>query len=51
MKAVASSKKESAKGGQPATSNQLKTNMKNIKDNMNKILKSLQDTEKSLSRK
>ena len=36
---------------EPATSNQLKNAMRSIRDNQNKIMKSLQDTEKILSRK
>lgn len=36
---------------EPATSNQLKNAMRDIKDNQGKIMKSLQDTEKVLSRK
>ena len=36
---------------QPETSNQLKNVMKNTKENLAKIMKSLQDTEKLLSRK
>ena len=51
MKYVASVKKEGAKGKQPANSNQLKNNMRNIQDNMGKILRSLNDTEKQLSRR
>jgi hypothetical protein len=51
MKYVASMKKESVKHKTPATSNQLKTSLKVIKDNQGKIMKSLQDTEKMLSRK
>ena len=51
IKYVASVKKESVKGKEPTTSNQLKNSMKVTKDNMNKILRSLQDTEKQLSRK
>lgn len=51
MKYVASVKKETVKQKQPETSNQLKNSIRNIKDNQNKIIKSLQDTEKMLSRK
>lgn len=51
MKYVATMKKDTSKQKTPATSNQLKTSLKMIKDNQNKIMKSLQDTEKLLSRK
>ncbi len=51
MKYLASTKKETLKQKSPATSNQLKNAMRNIRDNQNKIMKSLQETEKSLSRK
>lgn len=51
MKYFASTKKDTAKQKVPATSNQLKTSLKVIKENQNKIMKSLQDTEKLLSRK
>ncbi len=51
MKYVASMKKDTSKQKTPATSNQLKNSLKLIKDNQNKIMKSLQDTEKLLSRK
>ena len=44
-------KKDTSKQKTPATSNQLKNSLKLIKDNQNKIMKSLQDTEKLLSRK
>ncbi len=37
-------KKDSVKHKSPATSNQLKTSLKLIKDNHGKIMKSLQDT-------
>lgn len=51
MKYVASVKKETLKQKAPATSNQLKNAMRSIKENQNKIMKSLQDTEKMLSKK
>jgi len=51
MKYVATMKKDTSKQKIPATSNQLKSSLKMIKDNQNKIMKSLQDTEKLLSRK
>jgi hypothetical protein len=51
MKYVATMKKDTSKQKTPATSNQLKTSLKMIKDNQSKIMKSLQDTEKLLSRK
>jgi hypothetical protein len=44
-------KKEPVKKKLPETSNQLKSVMKVAKDNQSKIMKSLQDTEKQLSRK
>ena len=44
IKYVASMKKDSVKHKSPATSNQLKTSLKLIKDNHGKIMKSLQDT-------
>ena len=44
IKSLAANKRESVKGKQPTNSNQLKNNMKNIKENMNKILRSLQET-------
>lgn len=48
---MASTKKDTSKQKNPATSNQLKNTLKSIKENQGKIMKSLQDTEKSLSRK
>ena len=51
MKYVASVKKDTFKGKEPTTSNQLKNSLKVTKENMNKILNSLQQTEKQLSRK
>lgn len=51
MKYFASMKKDTGKQKIPATSNQLKTSLKMIKENQNKIMKSLQDTEKLLARK
>ena len=44
MKYTATIKKEAVKVKQPSTSNQLKNNMKVTKDNLAKIMKSLQDT-------
>ena len=51
IKYMASVKKETMKQKEPATSNQLKNAMRSIRDNQNKIMKSLQDTEKVLSRR
>jgi hypothetical protein len=44
-------KKEPVKQKIPETSNQLKHAMKSAKENQARIMKSLQDTEKLLSRK
>ena len=51
LKYVASVKKEPVKRKIPETSNQLKNAMRNAKDNQAKIMKSLQDVEKLLSKK
>lgn len=48
---MASVKKEPVKRKIPETSNQLKNAMRNAKDNQAKIMKSLQDVEKLLSKK
>jgi predicted nucleic acid-binding Zn-ribbon protein len=44
-------KKEPSKQKQPENTNQLKHVMKNAKENQARIMKSLQDTEKMLSKK